>query len=322
MSSSFDIPILFIIFNRPDTANKVFEQIAKMRPRYLYIAADGPRKDNDSDKIRCEETRRIVEKVNWDCQLRTRFLENNYGCGRAVSSALSWFFSNEEEGIILEDDCYPDLSFFNYCQELLIKYRYEDSVFLIGGNSYQDNSYQAQTSYYFSNYPHIWGWASWRRAWQYYDFDMISLNDSIKNGKLDHVFQSKGERWHNLRIFEKVRKKKINTWDYQWVFSIWKEGGMAITPWYNMVENIGITNNSTHFFLKDKYRDNLTAKSISFPLVHPPMEINKIADKNSYKNLYSHSLQRAFRILKENDLTDIIKYLIKVLISFVCVKRK
>jgi len=314
MSEFFDTPVLFIIFNRPDTTKKVFEQIAKIKPRYLYIAADGPRKNYDSDRLLCDETRKIVEKVNWDCQLRTRFLEQNLGCGRAVSSALSWFFSNEEEGIILEDDCFPDLSFFSYCRELLLKYRNDNRVFHIGGNSCQDNTSQSQTSYYFTNYPHIWGWASWRRAWKYYDFEMESLNDAIENGKLEHVFHSKRERRLNLKLFEKMRNQGINTWDYQWAYSIWKEGGMAITPWTNMVQNIGISSNSTHIFLKDKFRDNQIVKTITFPLVHPLVEINRMADSITYANLYSHSLKRALRILKENGLKDVLRYLIKQLL--------
>lgn len=307
--ASFETPVLFIIFNRPETTRKVFEQIAKIKPDHLFIAADGPRKNNNSDIILCEESRKIVEKINWDCKLQTRFLEENNGCGRAVSSAISWFFSNVEEGIILEDDCLPDLSFFCFCQELLKKYRFNNLIFHINGNSFQDINSHQKSSYYFSYYPHIWGWASWRRAWKHYDYELSSLNDSIEKGKLEHVFQSDSERKRNLKVFEKMQNKEIDTWDYQWAYSIWKEGGMAVTPWQNMIQNFGIMEYSTHLFLKDKYRDNLKAGTISFPLVHPDIEINSIADKSTYENLYSHSFKRGLRIFRENKLIDIFRYL-------------
>ena len=307
----FDTPVLLIIFNRPDETRKVFDQLAKIKPDKLFIAADGPRKSNDSDIILCEESRKVIEKINWDCKLQTRFLEENQGCGRAVSSAISWFFSNVEEGIILEDDCLPVLTFFGYCQELLKKYRFNNRIFHINGNSFQDFNSQQKASYFFSYYPHIWGWASWRRAWKHYDYELSSLNDSIEKGKLEHVFHSDGERKLNLKLFEKMQNKEIDTWDYQWAYSIWKEGGMVITPWLNMVENIGIQEHSTHLFLKDRYRDGLKAGSMVFPLVHPSIEINTLADKRTYDKLYSHSLKRGLRIFRENKFKDIFRYLVQ-----------
>jgi hypothetical protein len=164
-------PVLFVIFNRLDTTNIVFKAIRKAQPKKLYIAADGPRPGNVSDEEKCTSIRKLVINVDWDCELKTLFREENLGCGLGPASAYDWFFEHEEEGIILEDDCLPDPSFFIYCQELLEKYRHDTKIMHITGSNFQkgwqnDEDY----SYYFSSYPHEWGWATWRRAWKLYDF--------------------------------------------------------------------------------------------------------------------------------------------------------
>jgi hypothetical protein len=307
MESRFETPILFLIFNRPDTTRLVFNQIKKVQPRRLFVAADGARQSVAGERERCEETRKIISEVEWDCDIQTLYREQNLGCGSAVSSALTWFFEHVAEGIILEDDCYPDLSFFNYCTDLLSRYRHTDRVKLIGGNNFQDGITRGTGSYYFSHYPEIWGWASWRRVWQQYDFDMSGLNETFREEHLKDVYKSNEEKKYWYQQFMKTKEGAINTWDYQLVYSILKTAGIAISPQVNLVKNIGIDNNATHTSLYDSKKD-LQINSLKFPLVHPQMIVDKEADHYTFTQIYSRSPQRLLRLIKENGAKNILLY--------------
>src|SRR5688500_1827095 len=179
-TTPLNVTVLLVIFNRPDTTRLVFEAIRNARPRRLYVAADGPRPGVAADNANCQEARKIIDSVDWQCEVKTLFREKNLNCGVAPSSAFTWFFQHEEEGIILEDDCLPSQSFFWFCQELLERYRNDTRVMHIGGNNFL-NGWQKDKdySYYFSRSGHIWGWATWRRAWKHFDFD-ISLYEKLK----------------------------------------------------------------------------------------------------------------------------------------------
>jgi len=185
MGQEFNTPILFLVFNRPNTTQRVFNVIRQVKPKQLFVAADGPRRDKGADEEKCEATREIVKQIDWDCEVKTLFREENLGCGKAVSSAITWFFENVEEGIILEDDCLPNLDFFGYCEELLDRYRDNREVMFIGGDNFQKGKKWGDASYYFSAYNHVWGWATWKRTWDIYDFKLDSINendiDSILN---------------------------------------------------------------------------------------------------------------------------------------------
>ena len=165
-------PILFLIFNRPEITARVFQEIRKAKPKQIYIAADGPRIDHPDDTALCNKTRQICDSIDWDCEVKTLFREENLGCQLAVSNAIDWFFKHESEGIILEDDCLPSQSFFHFCAELLDFYRDDEEIMCISGNNFQQGRGDDEESYYFSRYPHCWGWATWRRAWNKYDHDM------------------------------------------------------------------------------------------------------------------------------------------------------
>jgi len=311
MKSQFNTPVLLIIFNRPTTTQKVFNQIKLIKPTYLYVAADGPRIGKIGEVEKCLETRNIIQQVDWDCELKTFFRDENSGCGIAVSSALTWFFKNVEEGIILEDDCLPDLSFFYYCQQLLEKYKNDENIFLICGSNFQTSANKTEGSYYFSNYGNIWGWASWSRAWKNYNYDLDDLEEVVSGGAINHVFQNKNEKKYWLNVLAKTKQKKMNTWDYQWFYTIWKNKGLAITPNVNLVKNIGFYEESTHFFLKDSYRDNHQLNNMEFPLIHPPQIINSKADKSYFNNILSHSLIRISRLIKENGVLFLVRILSK-----------
>lgn len=164
-------PVLLIIFKRPDTTRQVLQAIRQVKPRQLFVAADGPRPDHPDEAEKCHQTRAVIEEVDWKCEVQTLFQQRNLGCGpgpvTGPVTAITWFFHNVEQGIILEDDCLPDLSFFRFCEELLDRYRYTEQIMHISGNNFLYGRKRGSASYYFSKYTHVWGWATWRRAWKY-----------------------------------------------------------------------------------------------------------------------------------------------------------
>ena len=302
-------PVLFVIFNRPDTTARVFSAIRQYQPDKLYIAADGPREGKENEAQLCATTRAIVNQVDWDCEVKTLFKDKNVGCGIGVSSAISWFFEHEEYGIILEDDCLPDASFFPYCEELLLHYKDDTSVYQIAGANLQNGQIRGEGSYYFSHFPGIWGWATWRRCWANFTFDLSDVDEMFGSGTLDPIFQSQAEKsfWFS-KLKKESQKLVYDTWDYQWLYNEWKHKGMGITPNRNLISNIGFDNASTHLFLKDSMRDPQVDGSIQFPLMHPPKKIDSVADGYIYSNVFSHSFVRCFRLLKENGIFVCIKY--------------
>ena len=218
LASSFATPVLFIIFNRPDTTIRVFDEIRKIKPSRLYVSADGPRLNKEGEFELCMETRKIIEGVDWPCEVYTNFSAKNLGCKQGVSSAITWFFNNVEEGIILEDDCLPELSFFSFCEELLSKYRNTDNIKLISADNFQFGKKFGEASYYFSSFPHIWGWATWRRVWQEYDLEMKTYPDFKKNNQIAEIFESKEIQKFWLKLFDNLHANKVDTWDVQMVY--------------------------------------------------------------------------------------------------------
>lgn len=262
-------PIAFLIFNRPDTTERVFEAIRQARPPKLLVVADGPRLDRPGEMDKCKVARAIIESVDWPCEVLRNFSDVNLGCRDRVSSGLDWVFSNVEEAIILEDDCLPDLTFFRFCEELLEKYRYDARVMMISGDNFQFGRRRTPYSYYFSRNAHIWGWASWRRAWSKYDVAM-QMWPEIRDGawQID-LFGNRRLANYWRKIYENVFNGKINTWDYQWSFSCRVQNGLVILPNSNLISNIGFYSAATHMAAQSEFA-NMQRTSISFPLQHPP----------------------------------------------------
>lgn len=246
MKQLFDIPILFIIFNRPEVTKIVFDEIKKISPKKLYIAADGPRQNVIDDEKKCFQTRAIVNEINWDCGLKMLFREKNLGCKKAVSSAIDWFFTNEEEGIIIEDDCLPNHFFWGFCKELLARYRDDERIMHIGGCNFLNDGLKIMESYYFSRAVHIWGWATWRRAWRYYDVDMKLLPEFERKNMVKCIYEDKKQQEWTIKELNMVYDGKINTWDAQWAFTVWSQNGLSIIPSKNLVTNIGFNTDATH----------------------------------------------------------------------------
>jgi len=281
-------PVLFIVFNRPDTTWQVFEAIRKAKPPRLYIAADGPRHEREGERASCEEVRKIASEVDWECDVKTLFRDKNLGCKIAVSEGISWFFEHEDEGIILEDDCLPDQSFFSFCEELLLRYRHDTRIMAISGVNFQKGRKRTEYSYYFSRYFHCWGWATWKRAWKFYDRELIAWPEIQKNGFLYDIangYEPVVSYWS--RIFDKCYAGEIDTWDYQFVLSCWEQSGLIVLPNINLVSNIGFGNKATHTKDNNSAAANLPRYKIEFPLKHPPYIIrDMVADQYEEKTHY------------------------------------
>lgn len=284
LMNMLETPILFIIFNRPDTTQKVFDRIKKVKPKFLFVAADGPRNDNESNL--CQETRKIIKQIDWNCELKTLFQDNNLGCKIAVSTAITWFFHNVEEGIILEDDCLPSNSFFVFCEQLLSYYRNDSRVFMISGANFSLENNLSTYSYYFSKHSYIWGWATWRRAWKYYDINLKSFSEFKNTECIKNIFHDKKEQEFWIENFQKAFDNKINTWDYQWYYTMLSQNGLSVVPNANLVVNIGFGANSTHTSNNNIHINSMELNEIN-KIVHPELFIpNSKADKFTFDNVY------------------------------------
>lgn len=264
--------VLFLVFNRPETTRQVFEAIRAAKPPRLYVAADGPRPSRPDDVRRCAEVRDIATRVDWPCDVKTLFRDQNLGCKIGVSEGINWFFEEEEEGIILEDDVLPLQSFFGYCDELLERYRNDERVGLISGCNLIMRRYTPQDSYFFSAYNHIWGWASWRRAWKHYDVAMKDWPNWRDQGGLSEISNGNArfERYWRM-TFDKAFAGKIDTWDYQWTFTCWRYGMLSTLPAFNQTNNLGFCAEATHTTASaPKYVTESTPCALDFPLKHPP----------------------------------------------------
>jgi acetyltransferase-like isoleucine patch superfamily enzyme len=314
----FDTPILYLIFNRLDLTETTFPCICKIKPKKLFIAADGPRINNSNDENACNLVREyVLSKIDWDCEVQTLFREKNLGCGKAVSSAITWFFDQIDYGIILEDDCVPNQSFFKFCEELLNKYKFDDKIMHISGNSFL-STYIGTNSYYFSKLPFIWGWATWKRAWNKYNFMYHHLSNIERNEIIDKNFENSIIADYWKITFEKHLIENINmTWDYQWFFSIWKNNGLVILPKFNLVTNIGFGRDATHTNIDYNNLSNYTSKRLKFPLNHPNIIENyKKMDHLNFKRYFKKrvSLYQSIRLKINNLIRHIFKI---ILIKFI-----
>lgn len=272
--------VLLLVFNRPDTTKQVFEAIRKAQPPRLYVAADGPRDNKSGEREKCEKVRQITENIDWNCEVKTLFREKNLGCKIGVSSGIDWFFENEEEGIILEDDILPSDSFFLYCDQLLERYRFDTRVGQICGFNSLDN-YKVESDYYFSKYGPIWGWASWRRAWRIYDVEMQIWPKIKREKKYKSFVRNKDEERFRVGVFDSVYQGEIDTWDYQWVFGKLVNSMLSIIPLVNLVDNIGFDETATHTKIKPSYISGESRKCLKIKK-HPDHVLNDFRYEKMY----------------------------------------
>jgi len=293
-------PVLFLIFNRPDYTKQVFEQIKKARPVRLFIAADGPRQNNIADIQNCARAREIVTQIDWDCDVKLLFRDQNIGCGLGVSSAITWFFDHVEYGIILEDDCVPDVSFFGYAAELLERYKEEPRVMMITGTNCLFNQVKRDQSYFFSRFYPIWGWATWKRAWRLYDFEISSWN-ATQVSELDDFFKNKTivTFWKNY--FDRIQQKQIDTWDIQWAYACIMQKAFTVVPINNLISNIGYV--GVHANGIKSYMHDIPTVSIEKKLTHPlEINIDTALDRQIYIGV---------RVLRERSIAEIMRDVVR-----------
>jgi hypothetical protein len=279
-------PVVLIIFNRPDTTAQVFAEIRKARPPQLLVIADGPRENRSDDLEKCRAARAIIGQVDWPCKVITNYADQNLGCKHRVSSGLDWVFSLVEEAIILEDDCLPHPSFFRYCEELLERYRDDRRIGMISGHNVLFGYRRTADSYYYSSIPHIWGWATWRRTWEAYDFRISSWPQVRDAGWLQDIFNTDIEVKSWTSIFDCQYDGVFDTWDYQLVFASLINNWLNITPNVNLISNLGFGADATH---TDNLKDVLAKQLIEeifFPLTHPLFVVN---DRVSERKVFNRS---------------------------------
>lgn len=272
-------PVLLIIFKRPELTQLVFNEIRKVKPKKLFIFADGPRKGLKTEAEKCQAARDVINQVDWECQVKTNFSKTNLGCFIAGTSAINWFFNNVKAGIILEDDCLPNQSFFWFCQELLTKYQDDKRIMMIGGSCSPVNQSSVKESYYFSKLASIWGWATWRRAWKLIDLNLSDFPKFKKQEQIKNIFNDKITRsfWLN-KIFESY--KSGEAWDFTWAYAILKQNGLCICPTKNLISNIGWGSEGIHAKYTDSVFNQVKTEKIN-KIIHPSfiipnMEIDRL----------------------------------------------
>jgi hypothetical protein len=278
---SFSVPVALLVFNRPAQTARTFEAIRQLKPARLLVVADGPRAGNETDAANCPEVRRIVTDIDWPCDLQVNFADANMGCKERVNSGLSWVFEMAEEAIILEDDCLPDPTFFPYCRELLERYRHDERVMTISGDNFQFGQTPCPTSYYFSRHMHCWGWASWRRVWKLHDPAMPYWPELKQDGWIESFVADEAERHHWHQVLDAVYTGALNTWDYQFSYTILRNNGLNIHPAINLISNIGFDETGTHTTQSSPFANMATAP-LPFPLVHPPHMVRNFYADDHY----------------------------------------
>lgn len=270
-------PILFILFNRLSTAQQVFASIREYQPIQIYIAADGPRLEKEGEKEKCDDVREwVLSHIDWDCDVKTLFRSENLGCGKGPATAISWFFDHEEEGIILEDDCVPHKDFFIFCEQLLEYYRSDKRISILSGCNFDTKKQFSTTdSYYYSVFPYTWGWATWKRNWNEYDYTLSRWKTMKQKDLLAYIFKEKKYNLAWKSLFDKLSNDEPkDIWDYQFFFQCFRRKQLSVVPSVNFISNIGCGKMATHTTLEDSVMSNIKLESIIFPLVHP-MELKR-----------------------------------------------
>ncbi len=287
-------PVTFIFFNRPDTTMQVISCIRAAKPKKLYLVSDGPRTSRSGEKEIVVQLRQTVERaIDWDCEVHRDYAEVNMGCHKRMRSGIFNTLAEEETTIIIEDDIIPLPCFFPYCEQLLERYRDDERIFYISGNNLLSGESVQDGSYVISRYPSIWGWATWRRAWEKYDDSMVFWEKVKKEGCVRRYY---GERFGELfeKQLECAYSGERDTWDYQWEATRMYYGGFGITPKYNLIDNIGFNReDATHTQGGCMY--DFTRRELPFPLVGPTHEdVDDRYDKLYIKKIVAREFERLY----------------------------
>ncbi len=268
---------MFLAFNRPEDTHKVFDCIRRQRPRRLLIVTDGPRPDHPTDAGRCADVRSIVTAVDWPCEVSINAATENLGCGLRVSSGLDWVFDMVEEAVIIEDDCLPCDDFFKFMSAMVPYYRSDTRIGTISGSNLTLQDIRLNDSYFFSVYPSMWGWGSWRRTWRHYDFHMTRWEQAKSELVIGRTFRDPQILIFFSVILEQVAQGELDTWDFQMYFASFANSWLHVIPGQNLVSNIGY-GTGTH--ATPAVYDRVPHGALSWPLRHPEFILrNHIADK-------------------------------------------
>ncbi len=299
--TKFITPVLIVTFNRPDVTSVLIDRLREVKPSHLYVSSDGPRESKGvHEKELVKQVRDLIEHIDWDCEVHKFYSEKNFGCGVGVSNAITWFFQNVEQGIILEDDCIPHKSFFGYCQELLDKYKDDHRVTHINGNNYGcTDCVDTNWDYHFTMYPQVWGWATWRRAWANFNYrtDLDGIRSEFETFK--HMNWSKSDFELQKRKWKKAGNQ-VDIWDYQWHYINQLNGNLAITPKVNLVTNIGEL--GTHYNQADNSPLNIESSEMKLPISHPDFffrdyRMEQFMKKFMIKNKLTTRIKRSLKSL-------------------------
>lgn len=297
--------VLLCAYKRIDTTMKVFDVIKSVKPTRIYIAQNYYKNlDEREDVFNLRKT--LLSNINWECEVKTLFRDHYLNSKQSLISAITWFFENEEQGIILEDDCLPNMSFFRFCDENLKIYKDIEIIKMVSGWSALDfvphTKESLKEDYYFSKYNHIWGWASWSRVWKQY----VSAFDDFEKefNALDNWANTKERNyWH--KTFLMAKNGAVDSWDYYFTYSIWKHNGLCIYPKNNMVQNIGFNRDDATHTKGDSKFARMNVYELEFPLRIPSaIQQNKkldwIAFKISYlpPNIFIRICKKILKILK------------------------
>ena len=296
-SPTFNTPIALTVFNLPEETRRVFESIRNVRPKKLFLISDAPRTEEQRELV--ARTRAIVEQVDWECEVYKNYAETNMGAKMRLSSGIAWVFEHVERAIILEHDCLPEQSFYYFCQELLERYKDDERVMHISGDNFQQGNphFVCEESYYFSVVPHIWGFATWRRAWTHYDVNVSLWPEAEKKGWLRNVFADDAvrERWEYRA--RQYYTREVTSWDGQWSFACFINNGLCINPRVNLVTNIGFVPGAAQLSDPTLPFANVPTQPIAFPLIHPKAILpNRDADAYVFKNIFYINLYLGQRV--------------------------
>lgn len=292
-------PVALFIFNRPDNAEKLVQAIRQAKPSQLLVVADGPRQDKVGELEKCQATRAVIEQIDWNCEILKNYSDVNLGCGKRLSTGLNWVFEEVNEAIVLEDDCLPHPTFFEFCETMLDMYRHDERIMTITGCNPLIEWKSDIQSYHFAYYGGIWGWASWKRAWKYFDYEIKFWSDREARERIrDLMVNEQHFKTYELIFSETYQNPTIyNTWDYQWVCSRLSQSGLVIVPSVNLIRNIGFGNDSTHTKNSNSPLANMKTMPMKFPI-----KINNftVADRDYDKTFYEKYLKpNPLSLLKE-----------------------
>lgn len=278
-------PLALFIYNRPQTLARTLTKIREIRPAKLYVFGDGPKPKDAADAQKCLETRALLENLDWPCDVIRSYNSENKGLKKQIEDQLTFLFSCEDAAVILEDDCLPENDFFSFCSELLEKYRHEERVGCITGDNFQDGLLRGGGSYYFSKYPHCWGWATWRRSWKKYSAKMEFWPAWRNSSAWLTSFANPRERLFWEKLFEQQFCGEIDSWAYPWTASLWHAGCLTVTPQHNLVQNIGFGEAATH---TKNIGQNLSIPTKPLKITKYPKKIlpHVAADRHVFKHVF------------------------------------